>query len=78
MNQFHHIVSDARILGGKPCIRGTRISVQLILEWMSVGTTIEEILVKYPHLTFEGVQEAVLFAAASLKNDIYLEFPKAA
>lgn len=60
MNQFHNIVSNKEILGGKPCIRGTRISVQLILEWMSVGTTIEDILTKYPHLTFEGVQEAVL------------------
>jgi uncharacterized protein (DUF433 family) len=61
MNQFHNIVSDTGILGGKPCIRGTRISVQLILEWMSVGTTIEEIVAKYPHLTFEGVQEAVSY-----------------
>jgi uncharacterized protein (DUF433 family) len=60
MNQFQHIVSNQEILGGKPCIRGTRISVQLILEWMSVGTTIEDIVAKYPHLTFEGVQEAIL------------------
>ena len=59
--EWGRITFDPKIMGGKPCIRGTRISVQLILEWMSVGTTIEEILVKYPHLTFEGVQEAVLF-----------------
>lgn len=78
MNQFQHIVSNQGILGGKPCIRGTRISVQLILEWVAVGTTIQEILEKYPHLTYEGIQEAIFFAAASLKNDIYLELPKAA
>ncbi len=39
MNQFQHIVSNQGILGGKPCIKGTRISVQLILEWVAVGTT---------------------------------------
>jgi uncharacterized protein (DUF433 family) len=78
MNQFQHIVSNQGILGGKPCIKGTRISVQLILEWVAVGTTIQEILEKYPHLTYESIQEAILFAAASLKNDIYLELPKAA
>ena len=60
MNQSQHIVSNKGILGGKPCIKGTRISVQLILEWVAVGTTIQEILEKYPHLTYEGIQEAML------------------
>lgn len=59
MNQFQHIVSNQGILGGKPCIKDTRISVQLILEWVAVGTTIPEILEKYPHLTYEGIQEAI-------------------
>lgn len=67
MSQFNYIVSDAGILEGKPCICGTRISVQLILEWITVGTTFQEILEKPPHLIFEEIQEAILFAAASLK-----------
>ena len=62
MNQFQHIVSNKGILGGKPCIMGTRISVQLILEWVAVGTTIQEILEKYPHLNYEGIQEAILWS----------------
>ncbi len=62
MNQFQHIVSNQGILGGKPCIRGTRISIQLILEWVAVGTTIQEILEKYPHLTYESIQEAILLS----------------
>ena len=61
MNQFQPIVSNQGILGGKPCIKGTRISVQLILEWVAVGTTIQEILEKYPHLTYEGLYEAIRF-----------------
>lgn len=55
MNQFQHIVSNQGILGGKPCIRGIQISVQLILEWVADGMTIQEISGKYPHLTYEGM-----------------------
>lgn len=62
MNQFQHIVSNQGILGGKPCIKGTRISVQLILEWVAVGTTIQEILEKYSHLNYDDVLEAISFS----------------
>ena len=55
MNQFQYVVSNQGILGGKPYIRGTRISVQLILAWVIVGMIIQEISDKYPHLTYEGM-----------------------
>ena len=46
---FDRIVSDPAILGGKPIIRGTRISVALILEWVASGATRAEVLRKHPH-----------------------------
>jgi uncharacterized protein (DUF433 family) len=53
------IHSDPKILVGKPCIRGTRISVELILEKLGAGDSIEGILEDYPHLTREGVLAAL-------------------
>ena len=46
-----HIVSDPEILGGKPIVKGTRISVEMILEWVASGATRDDILKSYPHLT---------------------------
>lgn len=63
------IVSDPAILGGKPCVRGTRISVQFILELMASGATREEILEKYPHLPAGGLTAALKYAADSM-NDV--------
>lgn len=49
------ITADPVILGGKPIIRGTRISVDFILELYAAGVSIEEILADYPHLTPEAL-----------------------
>lgn len=67
------IVCDEGILGGKPCIKGTRISVQLILEWIASGATIHDIATKYTHISTEGIQQAILYASDALKNDIIIE-----
>ncbi|MFY7910733.1 MAG: DUF433 domain-containing protein [Emticicia sp.] len=67
------IVSDVDILGGKPCIKGTRISVQLILEWIASGATIQDIVSKYPHLSVESIQQAILYASDAMKNEIIIE-----
>lgn len=63
---FPHIVRDQAILGGKPIIAGTRISVELLLQALSSGMSVEDILKEYPHLTQEAVQEALAFAATEL------------
>ena len=60
------IISDPRIMVGKPVIRGTRITVELILQKLAAGQTIEQILEDYPHITREGVQAALKFAARSV------------
>ncbi|MBE7468221.1 MAG: DUF433 domain-containing protein [Anaerolineae bacterium] len=69
---FTHITADPDILGGKPCIKGTRLSVEFILELFASGATREEILSAYPQLTGEAIEEALRYAARSLKNEIIL------
>jgi uncharacterized protein (DUF433 family) len=68
---------DPEILGGKPIIRGTRITVEFILELLGSGVSEEEILQDYPHLTREDLQACLKYAAHSLRNEIYLDLRKA-
>jgi uncharacterized protein (DUF433 family) len=64
------IVSDPAVMMGKPVIKGTRITVELILEKLAAGETIEQVLDAYPHLTREGIQAALSFAAEALRSDV--------
>lgn len=63
------IVCDPRILTGKPVIAGTRISVELILEELGGGMTIDEFIEGYPHITREQVFAALRFAANAIRED---------
>ncbi|MDM8007074.1 MAG: DUF433 domain-containing protein [Phycisphaerae bacterium] len=56
---FERIESNPGILGGKPCIKGTRISVESILELIASGASRADILRDYPHLTAEDVEQAI-------------------
>ncbi len=56
------IISNPEILGGKPVISGTRISVELILDRIASGMSVGEILKDYPHLTTDQVQAAIAYA----------------
>lgn len=69
---FDRIISDPEILCGKPIIRGSRISVEFILELIVSGGSVSEIVRNYPFLCEDDVRQAVQFAAGTLKNDIYL------
>jgi uncharacterized protein (DUF433 family) len=69
---FDRIVSSPAILGGKPVIKGTRISVEIILEWMASGANRDEIVSRHPHLTAQDVEQALAYAASSFKNDVLL------
>lgn len=73
LSNFLHIVADPEILGGKPCLKGTRISVQIVLEWLASGASIIAIHAKYPHLSEAALQEAVLYASQFMNNDIVIE-----
>ncbi|MEK6937196.1 MAG: DUF433 domain-containing protein [Nanoarchaeota archaeon] len=67
------ITVKPEILSGKPIIRGTRISVELILELIASGMSVEDILKGYPHLKKEDILAAVEYAAKRLKHEeIYL------
>lgn len=56
------IVTKPGVLGGKPCIRGTRISVELVLELLASGASREDILRAYPHIPAEGLAAAIQYA----------------
>lgn len=53
---------DPEICHGKPCIRGTRIMVSVILEWLEAGKTFDEIIDAYPSLKKEDISAAIRFA----------------
>jgi uncharacterized protein (DUF433 family) len=72
------IVADPEILGGKPCIKGTRISVELILELLASGATREEILRAYSQIPPEGLTAALQYAAKTMKNEIVWDIPVSA
>jgi len=72
------IISDPAVMMGKPVIKGTRITVELILEKLAAGETIEQILEAYPHLTREGIQAALSFAAEALRSDVVYPTDEAA
>ncbi len=74
---MNRITVNPRILGGKPIIRGTRISVEFILELLASGVGEEEILADYSHLTKEDIYACIRHAVSSMKNDIYIELEAA-
>ena len=64
------IRSDPNVMMGKPVIAGTRITVELILEKLAAGETVEQILEAHPQLTREAIQAALEFAAEALRADV--------
>jgi uncharacterized protein (DUF433 family) len=75
---FTHIAYDNEILSGKPHIAGTRLSIEFILELVASGATKAEMLKAYPQLTAEAIEEALRYAAQSVKNEILLDVKVAA
>ncbi len=71
---LRRITVDPNVCFGKPCIRGTRIWVSLILDFLANGMSIEEILVEYPHLTEEDVRATITYGA-EMARERYVEIP---
>ncbi len=63
------ISRDPAIMVGKPCIKGTRITVEHVLRAFSQGVTVEVVLEEYPHLTREDVLAAVAYAADYMRHE---------
>ena len=64
------IVVDPEILVGKPVIKGTRIPVYLIIEFLANGLTEQEILNQYPSLKKEDIKAALLYASRCLDREV--------
>ena len=71
------IVSDPNVLMGKPVVKGTRITVEVILEKLGAGETIEQVLDAHPRLTRESVLAALRFGAEALRADVAYPLPEA-
>ena len=63
MSSVDRISIDPQVMGGKPCIRGMRVTVGTIVGLIASGCTAEEILADYPHLDAEDVRAALSYAA---------------
>lgn len=70
---YKSITFDPQILNGKPIIIGSRISVEIILEWLATGASIGEIHSINKHLPDGSVEEAIKYASQFSKNEILLE-----
>jgi uncharacterized protein (DUF433 family) len=65
-----YIISDVNVMMGKPVIAGTRITVESILEKLSAGETIDQIIDAHPRLNKEGIYAAISFAKEALRADV--------
>jgi uncharacterized protein (DUF433 family) len=72
---LERITVNPKVMTGKPVIRGTRLTVELILGLMAHGEPIEQIVAEYEGLTREDIQACLLFATRSLQNTDFLPLP---
>lgn len=78
MNWQNHIISDKEILLGKPTIKGTRLSVELILELLETGWTESMILESYPKLTAEDLKAVFAYLKDCIQNELYFPLSRTA
>ncbi len=62
MADFPRISQDPAVMGGKPCIRGTRVTVGMIVGQIGAGVAIEQLLADYPYVAREDILEAIRYA----------------
>ena len=67
------IIANPGILGGKPIVEGTRLSVEHILGLLAKGMSNEEIIADYPLLTEESIRAVLAYAATALRNEIFID-----
>ena len=63
MHNLTRITFDPEVMGGKPCIRGMRVTVGAIVGLVATGKTVDEVLADYPYLEREDILEALSYAA---------------
>lgn len=69
---FDRITVDPAVLGGKPCIRGMRISVGMVVQMVAAGKTTAEIIDEYPYLEVDDIRQALAYSAELAENEYHL------
>jgi uncharacterized protein (DUF433 family) len=64
MQEFDRITMNPAVMGGKPCVRGTRVTVGMIVGQIGAGHTIDQVLAAYPYLEREDILQALRYAAS--------------
>lgn len=77
MNWKEHIVVDPEILAGKPVIKGTRLSVELVLDRLADGWSESDLFRSYPNLSPEALQAVFAFASDVMRDEDYIARRKA-
>ena len=72
MDYFDHIETREGVLGGKPVIKGTRISVELMLEFLAAGWSVDELLREYPRITGDDIRAIFALAAELVKEERFI------
>ena len=68
---FERITFDPHLMGGRACIRGMRITVSLVVNFVANGMTTAEILAEYPDLEAEDIREALQYAASLASEEVH-------
>ena len=74
-NWSEHIVTDSSILGGKPTLKGTRLSVEFVLELLAAGWDRESVRSDYPNLTEDGIRAVLAYAAETFREERFYILP---
>ncbi len=75
MNDLLNRISvNPQVCGGKPCVRGTRIWVSLLLDFLASGSSMEEILGEYPQLTRDDLLAAIAYGA-EMSRERFVDLP---
>jgi uncharacterized protein (DUF433 family) len=74
MQQLQRISINPDVMGGKPCIRGMRVTVGMIVEALAAGRSVADLLADFPYLEAQDIREALAFAASLAQGR---EFPLA-
>ena len=73
MDYQNYIARDPAVMLGKPAIKGTRITVELLMRKLSGGFTVDDLLAAYPHLTREQIGAVFSYAADIIAHEVVLE-----
>jgi uncharacterized protein (DUF433 family) len=76
MSWRERIVIDPNVLVGKPVVKGTRVSVELVIDLLARGYSKEQILGQYDHLTADDIQACLAYASESLRSERVYALPR--